>query len=90
MPQVSIERRHTLHGGRIENSGEKSQAKEGYRRDGVLAEVLKLITENRPNALLGVDNACIAQGVFPNQWKLQKLTLISKGKGDTHISLYVG
>lgn len=57
--------------------------------DGVPSEVLKLIAENRPNALLGVYNACIAQGVFPNQWKLQKLTLISKGKGDpTHPSSY--
>ena len=50
--------------------------------DGVPAEVLKLLAETRPDALLEVYNACISQGIFPKQWKLQKLTLISKGRGD--------
>lgn len=41
---------------------------------GVPVEVLLL------NSLLKAYNTCIAQGIFSNQWKLQKLTPISKGK----------
>lgn len=50
--------------------------------DGVPSEALRLLAEDRPDALLEVYNACIAQGIFPKQWKKQKLTLISKMRGD--------
>ena len=45
--------------------------------DGVPVEVLKLVTENRPNTLHKLYNVCIAKDVFPNQWKLQKLTPVT-------------
>lgn len=50
--------------------------------DGVPPEVLKILAENRPMELLEVYNACVTQGIFPGRWKVQKLTLISKGRGD--------
>ena len=49
--------------------------------DGVPAKVLKLIAEE----LLKLYNTCIAQGVFSNQWKLERLTLINKGKENPQI-----
>lgn len=50
--------------------------------DGVPAEVLKVIAAERPSILLKMYNNCLKEGCFPARWKTQKLTLISKGKGD--------
>lgn len=44
--------------------------------------MLKLIGSERPHALLDMYNTCLREGVFPDAWKKQRLTLISKGKGD--------
>lgn len=53
--------------------------------DGIPAEAFKLLAEVRPSDLLMVYNTCIVQGVFPTRWKRQKLTLISKGRGDPRL-----
>ncbi|KAM8707458.1 hypothetical protein ACLKA7_011527 [Drosophila subpalustris] len=50
--------------------------------DGVPTEVLKAIAAERPQVLLDMYNACLVEGKFPAVWKQQKLTLISKGKGN--------
>ncbi|XP_043063330.1 uncharacterized protein LOC122319742 [Drosophila ficusphila] len=50
--------------------------------DNIPSEVLKVIAENRPQILLDMYNACITSGTFPDTWKVQRLVLISKGKGD--------
>ncbi|KAM8702200.1 hypothetical protein ACLKA7_001892 [Drosophila subpalustris] len=50
--------------------------------DGVPTEVLKAIAAERPQVLLDMYNACLVEGKFPVFWKHQKLTLISKGKGN--------
>ncbi|KAL7723971.1 hypothetical protein ACLKA6_017962 [Drosophila palustris] len=50
--------------------------------DSIPAEVLKAIVESRPRKLLEMYNACIRTGTFPEPWKVQRLVLISKGKGD--------
>jgi len=50
--------------------------------DGVPTEVLKVIASERPHVLLDMYNACLVKGNFPAVWKQQKLTLISKGKGN--------
>ncbi|KAL7725205.1 hypothetical protein ACLKA6_018694 [Drosophila palustris] len=39
-------------------------------------------TPERPQVLLDTYNACLVEGKFPAVWKQQKLTLISKGKGN--------
>ena len=57
--------------------------------DGIPAEVIKLLATDRPQLLLDMYNACVVEGIFPEIWKKQKLTLLSKGKGDpTHPSAY--
>lgn len=50
--------------------------------DGIPAETLKVIALHRPRMLLDMYNACLAESVFPERWKKQMLTLISKGKGN--------
>ncbi|KAL7724664.1 hypothetical protein ACLKA6_012322 [Drosophila palustris] len=50
--------------------------------DGVPTGVLKAIAAERPQVLLDMYNACLVEGKFPAVWKQQKLTLISKGKGN--------
>ncbi|KRK05561.1 uncharacterized protein Dyak_GE27431 [Drosophila yakuba] len=50
--------------------------------DNIPAEVLTVIAENRPQILMDMYNECITSGKFPDTWKLQRLVLISKGKGD--------
>lgn len=57
--------------------------------DGIPAEVLKILARERPHFLLTMYNACLMDGIFPEPWKIQKLVLISKGKGDPeHPSSY--
>lgn len=50
--------------------------------DGVPVEVLKEIALKRPQILLKMYNSCLEEGIFPQVWKRQQLTLISKGKED--------
>lgn len=50
--------------------------------DGIPAEVIKEIAAQRPDVLLQMYNSCLREGIFPREWKKQRLVLISKGKGD--------
>ncbi|XP_033229068.1 uncharacterized protein LOC117180687 [Belonocnema kinseyi] len=50
--------------------------------DGIPAEVLKAVARVCPQILLYMMNACLAAGILHKQWQVQKLVLISKGKGD--------
>ncbi|KAJ8977407.1 hypothetical protein NQ317_003188 [Molorchus minor] len=50
--------------------------------DGVPAEALKAIVRSHPDMLLHLYNSCLTEGVFPRIWKVQRLVLINKGKGD--------
>lgn len=49
--------------------------------DGIPVEALKVIVKARPQLLLSLYNKCLSEGVFPEIWKVQRLVLISKGKG---------
>lgn len=49
--------------------------------DGVPVEALKLVASSQPFLLLSMFNTCLSAGVFPRQWKVARLALISKGKG---------
>lgn len=66
----------------IEIAARSLQNKKAPGPDGIPAEVIKEIVENRPQLLLKMYNSCLKEGIFPNIWKEQKLVLISKGKGD--------
>lgn len=50
--------------------------------DGIPAEVLKIIANERPHVILEMYNECLREGIFPEVWKIQQLVLIGKGKGD--------
>ena len=50
--------------------------------DGIPAEVIRVVARNRPDLLLDMYNTCLLEGVFPKRWKVQRLALIGKGKGD--------
>lgn len=50
--------------------------------DGIPAEVLKLVVEINPKLLLKAYNACLSEGVFFSSWKVARLVLIPKAKGD--------
>lgn len=49
--------------------------------DGIPAEILKKLAQTSPHFLLKMYNRCLEEGVFPETWKVQRLVLISKGKG---------
>lgn len=66
----------------LKESARKLKSKKAPGPDGIPAEVLKEIANTRPEILLNMYNCCLAEGVFPEPWKEQKLVLISKGKGD--------
>ena len=53
--------------------------------DGIPAEVYKLVFRQRPELLLEAFNACLKEGIFPCRWKVARLALISKGKGDPEL-----
>lgn len=67
---------------------ELNSASEGMRNkkapgpDKIPAEILKIVVQNHPEVLLEMYNACLTEGIFPKQWKVAKLVLIGKGKGD--------
>lgn len=50
--------------------------------DGVPAEALKAATHACPQMLLDMYNSCLNAGVFAARWKVARLVLTSKGKGD--------
>lgn len=50
--------------------------------DGVPAEAIQVVARSNPDLLLKMFNSCLKEGVFPKMWKVQRLVLISKGKGD--------
>ena len=50
--------------------------------DGILAEELKATMRVCPQLLLDMYNWCLKQEIFCKQWKVQRLVLIGKGKGD--------
>ena len=50
--------------------------------DGIPAEALKATMRVCPQLLLDMYNRCLKQGIFCKQWKVQRLVLIGKGKGD--------
>ncbi|XP_078051844.1 uncharacterized protein LOC144477990, partial [Augochlora pura] len=49
--------------------------------DGIPAEVVKLAVRLFPRPMLNMLNACLGSGVWPVRWKIQRLALINKGKG---------
>ena len=50
--------------------------------DGIPAEALKAAVQTCPQLLLDMYKGCLKQGHFYKQWKVQRLVLIGKGKGD--------
>ena len=50
--------------------------------DGIPVEALKAAVRTCPQLLLDMYNGCLKQGHFYKQWKVQRLVLIGKGKGD--------
>ena len=53
---------------------------------GIPSEILKLVAEVSTQTLLNMYNTCLKTGIFPKRWKMHKLVLISKGKGDPDIA----
>ncbi|XP_029053824.2 uncharacterized protein LOC114881259 [Osmia bicornis bicornis] len=51
--------------------------------DDIPAEAIKAAARNCPGLLLGMYNGCLRAVVFPARWKLARLALIPKGKGDS-------
>ena len=49
--------------------------------DNISNELLKIIVLKRPELILNLFNTCLTNGAFSDQWKRQKLVLISKGNG---------
>lgn len=47
--------------------------------DGVPNVALKAAIRSRPELFLKTYNTCLAEGIFPTRWKLQKLVLLPKG-----------
>ena len=50
--------------------------------DGIPTEALKATLRACPQLLLDTYSGCLKQGHFCKQWKVQRLVLISKGKGE--------
>lgn len=63
----------------LHKAGRKIKTGKSPGPDGIPNEILKIILEKWPEMLLEVFNACLNQKLFPEQWKIQKLTLLRKG-----------
>ena len=50
--------------------------------DGITPEVLKVIASSCPWILLNTYNSYLREVYFTKQWKLHRLVLVNKGKGD--------
>lgn len=66
----------------LENSVSAMREKKAPGPDGIPNEILKIVHQTDPQILLGMYNACLLYGVFSTQWKVARLVLISKGKGN--------
>lgn len=53
--------------------------------DGIPSEVLKVVSQVNPELLLNMYNTCLSSGVFSERWKVARLVLVSKGKGDPEL-----
>lgn len=53
--------------------------------DGLPGEVLKMVFRFDPQILLQMYNSCLSEGVFSARWKIARLVLINKGKGDPEL-----
>lgn len=58
------------------------QNKKAPGPDSIPTEVLKAIAKTTPEILLNLLNTCLNERYFPKEWKIQRLVLIPKGKGD--------
>lgn len=56
--------------------------------DGLPAEIWRVVFRVKPDLLLGMYNACLSAGVFPKRWKVARLVLVGKGKGDPELPSY--
>lgn len=70
----------------LENAVLSLKPKKSPGPDGIPNEVLKLVYQFRPNLLLDMFNACIAQGIFSKIWKVGRLVLVSKKNADPEAS----
>jgi hypothetical protein len=50
--------------------------------DGIPNEVLRIVSQQEPELMLAMFNACLTEGVFSTRWKNARLVLVKKGKGD--------
>jgi len=66
----------------LKSAVESLRNKKAPGPDGIPAEILKLVVEVNPDFLLATYNACLAEGIFCTIWKVARLVLIPKGKGD--------
>lgn len=66
----------------LENAVLGMKNKKAPGPDGIPSEVLKAVFQYNPHLLLDMYNACLTTGVFYSKWKIARLVLISKGKGD--------
>lgn len=53
--------------------------------DGIPNEVLKEVFKQNPDLLLKMYNKSLEQGIFSDSWKVARLVLIPKGKGDPEV-----
>lgn len=47
--------------------------------DGVPNEILTAVARKAPSTLMGIDNRCISDAVFPRRWKRARFVLLLKG-----------
>lgn len=47
--------------------------------DGIPNKALKVAIQKRPDIFAGTMHKCLAEGIFPEQWKVQQLVLLPKG-----------
>lgn len=50
--------------------------------NGIPEEVLKVLTRSCSLMFLNMYNKCPLEGIFPKRWKVQRLVLLDKGKGN--------
>lgn len=64
----------------IQEEGKRLKTGKSPGPDGIPNELLKVVTEEYPELLQEVFNACLRRGTFVKEWKIQKLVLLRKGK----------
>ena len=58
------------------------QNRKAHGPDETPAEVVKAVARSNAQLPLNAYNSCLKTGTFPNRWKIQRLVLLSKEKGD--------